>query len=119
MTRDLRESLETLIACGVDRVLTSGGEQNALKGAEKIAQLAAVAAKRISVMAGGGVRPENVGQILSTTGVREIHAGLRSTLRSPMRYRNENISMGLVAGREYERLVVLEESVRELARAVE
>jgi copper homeostasis protein len=119
MTPNLQESLDTLIACGVDRVLTSGGEQNALKGAEKIAQLVAVAGTNISVMAGGGVRPENVGQILSTTGVREIHAGLRSTVRSPMRYRNEHISMGLLAGREYERLVVLEESVRELVRAVE
>ncbi len=119
MTPDLQQSLETLMACGVDRVLTSGAEQNALKGAEKIAQLVAVAGKRISVMAGAGVRPENVSQILSVTGVREIHAGLRSTVRSPMRYRNENISMGLVAGREYERLVVLEESVRQLVRAVE
>jgi hypothetical protein len=33
-----------------------------------------------------------------------------------MRHRNENISMGPLAGREYERLVVLEDSVRQLLR---
>jgi copper homeostasis protein len=116
MTRNLQKSLDTLITCGADRVLTSGGEQSALKGAETIKQLTAAAGNRISVMAGGGIRAENVRQILTISGVREIHAGLRSTVQSPMRHRNETISMGPLAGHEYERLVVLEESVRRLIR---
>jgi copper homeostasis protein len=116
MARNLHESLEMLIACGVDRVLTSGGKQGALDGAETIKELVASAGNRISVMAGGGIRPENAGQILAMTGVREIHAGLRSRVQSPMRHRNEKISMGPLAGHEYERLVVLEESVRQLIR---
>jgi hypothetical protein len=37
-------------------------------------------------------------------------------VQSPMRHRNEKISMGPLAGHEYERLVVLEESVRQLIR---
>lgn len=116
MTRNLEESLEILIACGVNRVLTSGGEQSALKGAETIKQLVAAAGNGIRVMAGGGIRAGNVRQILATAGVREIHAGLRSTVQSPMGHRNEKISMGPLAGREYERLVVLEEFVRQLIR---
>jgi copper homeostasis protein len=99
MTRNLQKSLDTLIARGVDRVLTSGGEQSALKGAETIKRLAAAAGNQIRVMAGGGIRAENVRQILTISGVREIHAGLRSTVQSPMRHRNETISMGRTIGR--------------------
>jgi copper homeostasis protein len=116
MTRSLPHSLDALIACGIDRVLTSGGEQSAVLGAQNIKHLVATAGNRIGIIAGGGIRSENVRQILTTTGVHDIHAGLRSTEQSPMRHRNENISMGPLAGREYERLVVLEDSVRQLLR---
>src|SRR5579859_6773759 len=37
--RDLAKALEALIACGVDRVLSSGGESTALQGAESLAHL--------------------------------------------------------------------------------
>jgi copper homeostasis protein len=114
MSRDLSESLAGVIRAGVDRVLTSGGEQNVELGQAKIAQLNRQAKDRVIVMPGSGIDEQNVRQLLSETGVREIHASLRDPVSSPMRHRNQKICLSGVAGHEYERLVVLEERVRSL-----
>jgi len=114
MCRDLPRALEDLISCGINRVLTSGGEAKAVDDKRMLAKLVSLAGNRLSVMVGGGVRKENVREILSETGARAIHAGLRSTTPSPMRFRNPNISFGPASPGEYERLVVRAEDVREL-----
>ena len=55
-TRDPIESLDALLALGVDRVLTSGGADTAVGGAKTIARMVARAGDALVVMAGGGVR---------------------------------------------------------------
>lgn len=118
MAADLRRALEDLCTAGVDRILTSGGEQTCLQGVQSIARLVEAAKGRVVIMAGSGIKPGNARSIVEQTGVREIHVGLRSALPSPMDCRNPRVSMGTVEGREYRRFVVLEESVRELCRAL-
>jgi copper homeostasis protein len=117
MTRDLFRALEDVCAAGADRILTSGGEQTCVQGSQTIARLMQAAGVRIVVMPGSGIKPGNVRSVLQQTGAKEIHVGLRSSLPSPMLHRNSRVSMGSVEGREYERSVVLEESVRQLSRA--
>lgn len=70
---DLPAALEELVAAGVDRVLTSGGAPSALAGADALAGLVAQARGRIAILAGGGVRPANVRELLRASGVREVH----------------------------------------------
>jgi len=118
MAADLFKSLEDVCATGVDRLLTSGGEQKCLQGAETIARLAKLARGRIAIMAGGGIGHHDAAAIIERTGVREIHVGLSTPVSSPMRYRNPRLSMGKVQGREYERVQVLEENVRRLHNAI-
>ena len=117
MSREMGKSLEDVIQTGADRVLTSGGEQNVEDGLPAVANLVRAAGSRIAIMAGGGVRESNVHRIIQEAGVREIHASVRVQVPSPMRYRNEKISMGMVKGREYQRLTVLEEKVAGLLEA--
>jgi copper homeostasis protein len=117
VARDLNEALEELVRGGVDRVLTSGGEQSADLGRIKIAELNLAAKDRIIVMAGAGITEQNVHDLLAETGVREIHASLRTAVPSPMRYRNEKISFGGGDSREHERFIVFEERVRALREA--
>jgi copper homeostasis protein len=69
-------------------------------------------------MPGSGIKPENARALVEQTGVRELHAGLRTSLPSPMLHRNPRISMGSAADQEYQRFVVLEENVRKLCAAV-
>jgi len=70
---DVEKALETLIALGVTRVLTSGGAATAPEGAATIAKLVRLAAGRIGILAGGGVKADNVAALVRTTGVREVH----------------------------------------------
>lgn len=117
MSRDLDKSLHDVIETGADRVLTSGGEQKVENGVPVIGKLMRTAESRIAIMVGGGITSENVHNIVEATGVREIHASVRVNVPSPMRYRNEKISMGIAKEREYQRVMVLEEEVRRLAES--
>jgi copper homeostasis protein len=75
-TPDLGASLELLAEAGVQRVLTSGGAPTAAEGATVLADLVRQAGSRLIVIAGGGVREENVADLVSVSGVREVHVRL-------------------------------------------
>jgi copper homeostasis protein len=80
LTPNLDGALNELIGLGISRVLTSGGAPTARDGIATIDALVQQAGDRIVVMAGGGVREENVGEIVARTGVREVHVrGTRVT----------------------------------------
>ena len=118
MSADLFRALEDICNLGVDRILTSGGEPTAVQGADSIARLVSAARGRCVIMAGGGIRFQNASEIVKRTAVREIHVGLRSSVPSPMLYRNDRVSMGKSGASEYERWQVLEEEVRKLREAL-
>lgn len=118
MSADLFRALESICATGADRLLTSGGKKTALEAVQQIARLVEAARGRVAIMACGGINNQNAASIIEQTGVREIHVGLRSPVTSPMLHRNLELSMGTVAGGEYQRFQVLEENVLSLHRAV-
>jgi copper homeostasis protein len=113
MTRDLDQALEDVIAAGVDRVLTSGGERDIVHGTETIQRLNVAARGRIALLAGGGLRRHNVGQFIRATGVEEVHSSLRARLPSLACYSNPRILLGEHA-EEPVRYGVREQDVRRL-----
>jgi copper homeostasis protein len=117
MTSNLDEAFEAILAAGVDRVLTSGGEQCVLEGASTVRALVSKAAGRVTIMAGGGITESNVHQVIAATGVHEVHASAAASVGSAMRHRNDKIAMGALKGREYQRSVVSEAKVRRLLEA--
>src|SRR5262245_44918696 len=74
VVRDQERDLEVLIDAGVARVLTSGGAETAIEGADALTRLVDRAAGRITIMPGGKVRGNNVREIVERTGAREVHA---------------------------------------------
>lgn len=76
LTPDLEASLESLAEAGVQRVLTAGGASTAADGATALADLVRQAGSRLVVMAGGGIREDNVRSLVSMSGVREVHVRL-------------------------------------------
>jgi copper homeostasis protein len=118
MTRDVVRSLEDVIATGADRVLTSGGAQTAMQGADRICTMVSVAGDRIAVMAGGGIRTENVSQIARATGATEFHSSVRRSLPSPLSYQAQGIHLGDMSVDDYARSGVNTEDVRSLRQAL-
>lgn len=76
---DFAEATETAIALGFDRILTSGGAPTVLEGLGQLALAHATARGRIKVMAGSGVRPDNVLEILAAVPVDEVHSSCAGT----------------------------------------
>lgn len=96
VTQDLSAALDVLIAHGVDRVLSSGGEVSVPAGKDRLAKLVQQAAGKIIVLPGGGVRAEEVADLAEWIGCAEIHLSARVERDSPMRYRRPEIRMGAV-----------------------
>lgn len=120
MTPDAHAALETLIALGVERVLTSGQEQTALEGLDLIAALVSQAAGRSVVMPGGGIHARNAGRIVARSGARELHVTARTTVDSPMVYRNPRVFMGgALQPPEFSRSLADASRVRALIQACE
>lgn len=80
---DRDAALEAVAACGVARVLTSGGAPTALEGADAIAALVWRAGTRLGVIAGGGVREAHVAELVRRSGVREVHVRGTRLARTP------------------------------------
>jgi copper homeostasis protein len=79
---DPLEALQQAIDLGFDRILTSGLAVKAPDGVETLRRLVEQADGRISLMAGSGITPANVADIIAETGVREVHASCRLPVTS-------------------------------------
>lgn len=118
VSADLFRALEDVCSTGTNRLLTSGGEQTCVRGADTIRKLVELARGRITIMAGRGITESNATSIIERTGVSEIHVGTSTYATTPILHGNRGISMGKRGGGEYKRIEVLEENVRKLKRAV-
>lgn len=75
---DKAEALETAFGLGFERILTSGGKPRAPDAAELIAELVRQAGDRIVIMAGAGLTPANVADLIRQTRLSEVHASCRA-----------------------------------------
>lgn len=116
VTCDPYHSLEVLIDLGVDRLLTSGQQKTAVEGIPLLRELIERAKGRISIMPGGGIRPENVGEFLKLD-IKEIHTGSRIKVPSPMQTTVSSIKMGSDDIPEFRMLVDID-AVRSIVEMV-
>ncbi len=76
-------TLDTAIAMGFDRILTSGGATTAFAGRAQLAKLQDHANGRIEIMAGSGVNSANVAEIARDTGLTSFHASCTAKTAMP------------------------------------
>ena len=120
MTRDPFEALEDCIEVGFDRILTSGQQAQALKGADLIGELIKRANGRIAIMPGSGVNENTVQEILRKSNATEIHFSATSSRESGMIYRNPSIAgMGSDEGSEFKVRTVDPDRVRAMRKLAE
>jgi len=119
VSANLLEAFEDVCATGADRLLTSGGEQECLQGVDIVAQLVQASRGRVVIMAGGRIGIKNASHIVEQTGVSEVHVGLATPVNGTNIHKNSRrLSLGKAHDREFQRTEVLEESVRDLIRAI-
>ena len=104
-TNDLEQALEDVIRTGADCLLTSGGAENVLIGAEQIARLQDQAGERLEVMAGGGLTLANLPEVVRRSGIACLHGSL-----SRSRAKENNGAVGRFR---------LEDNVREAIRLLQ
>jgi copper homeostasis protein len=109
--QELDRALEDVITSGADRILTAGGQRDAVMGMTKLAHLQTKADGRIAIMAGGGIRTSNVRTIALNAGIREVHTSLSKNL--------DNLAIHHSSRAERRTCRVLEDDVRGFKGAVE
>lgn len=113
MCRNPHEAVDRLGDLGISRVLTSGQKASAEKGLSLITELKHRSGVPI-IMAGAGVRASNLHMFLDA-GVEEVHSSTGMWIPSPMRYRQQGLSMSSDAqSDEYLRYCVDGEIVAEM-----
>ncbi len=115
MTSDPYQSLNDIIECGFDILLTSGMQNKAIDGINILKELVVLADDKIEIMPGSGISEENILEIATKTNARSFHVSVRKKIESKMIFRNETIKMGgIQAFSEFERLITDENSVRNI-----
>jgi copper homeostasis protein len=112
---DAELALEAVIACGAQRLLTSGQEPSAIEGMDTIRELMERARERIIIMPGGGVSARNLDRLLRSTGAKEVHVYVRSKTDGRMTFRPDHVAMGgALRYSEFSNLVASTAQVRDV-----
>lgn len=83
LSEDYEEAIRLLIACGVDRVLTSGGNHgNILLGISTLNKIQANYGSKIQILIGGGVRYDIAIHLLTQTQCMQLHSGAKRWVKS-------------------------------------
>ncbi|GGJ28381.1 copper homeostasis protein CutC [Paenarthrobacter histidinolovorans] len=81
-SRDALAELAALEGTGVGRVLTSGGAVRSIHGLEMLADMVRTAPIGVQIMAGGGVRVEDIPALVEA-GVAAVHLSARTSYDDP------------------------------------
>lgn len=103
VTPDPLATLETLIALGVTRLLTSGQQPTAWEGADLIRRLIEQAAGRIEILPGSGIRAEHVAALVQRTGATQVHASASRADLDSSTLANPKLTFGGQTDRQGER----------------
>ena len=75
-SNNVLENTKLLCEYDIVRILTSGGEDNAILGTDVINQMTDITSEfGITILAGAGLTPHNIKDFLETSNVSEVHMG--------------------------------------------
>lgn len=107
---------------GIKAILTSGQEENCLKGKDLLKKLVELSNEddknKIEIIVGAGLNVTNIAEIKNFTGASNFHFSGKKVKKSNMEYRKQNINMGLKGFNEFEILETDEKLVREMCEYI-
>ena len=71
------KSIEELIDIKVDRILTSGQQENIFKGSDLLKSLQEKYGEYIEILAGGGLSENGLKEFIKYTGIKQLHSSCR------------------------------------------
>lgn len=80
------DDIEKLIEMGMIRILTSGKKEKAVDGLDLLKDLEEKYGNRIEIMAGSGVKADNIHEIYQKTGIKNYHLSARSIAKNNMEF---------------------------------
>ncbi len=86
------KALEDIIACGCERILTSGQKTAAPDAGEILGALVKQAGDRISIMPGAGIKSSNIAKLRQECNATEYHASARKIAINPLTYINTAVN---------------------------
>lgn len=116
VSSDLNQAMEDAIECGFKRILTSGGRKDVFSGLIKIKELMVQGEDRISIMPGGGMKPEFIAPLRETGYLKEVHSSCKKIDRVSDRYQNDDVHFTINGLEPNEFLSVDKEKVDDFKR---
>ena len=111
-SKDPFESMEKIIDCGCERILTSGQKPDAIMGKDLIKALIEKAESRITIIPGSGVRKENILELATYTGATELHTSARKIIVSEMEFIQQSMQEDIT------NISVDGEEIREMKKSI-
>lgn len=101
MCKNPIHTLEQVKGLGIHTILTSGQKNVCTQGIPLLKEMATDSGL-VDILIGGGVDAGNIPQLYRETGVTSYHMSGKISLGSKMKYRKEDVSMGVASMSEYE-----------------
>ena len=76
-------SIQQLIDCGVDRILTSGLQPTAMQGIQNLSKLQSEFGDKIELLVGSGINSNNIQIIKEQAGVYQFHGSCKEWCKDP------------------------------------
>lgn len=89
---DPSKALEDIIACGCERVLTSGQKTAAPDAGELLGKLVKQAGDRIIIMPGAGIKSTNLKKLIEESNATQFHGSARAIAPNPLKYINTRVN---------------------------
>lgn len=114
MCKDAEKALAQAEDLGINTILTSGQKEACYDGRALLEKLVQQS-KTVRIMAGGGLKPSLIVPLAKGTGIECFHLSAKKVVKSPMQYKNPDVTMSFRGISEYEQWVV-DADVVKLAR---
>src|SRR5690349_19831013 len=86
------KSLEDIISCGCERILTSGLKSAAPDAGKLLSELVKAAGNRIIIMPGAGIKSSNIRKLVNECQAKEYHGSARRIAPNPVTFLNKEVS---------------------------
>lgn len=102
MCKNPIQTLEEVKTLGIHTVLTSGQKNSCIYGTDLLKHLVQEAGNKVDILIGGGVDASVIQELYEETKATSFHMSGKITLDSEMKYRKEDVNMGIASMSEYQ-----------------